>query len=316
MQLKDDVQCGMVISGQDGEGVRDMAAAIEAAGLDSVWVGDHVAFHIPVLESLTLLSFVAAATRRVRLCTGVYLAPLRHPTTSAKVAATLDVLSGGRLTLGVGVGGEFPPEFEACGVPVAERGPRTDEAIEVMRRLWTDDKAEYHGKHFDFGPVNMAPKPVQPGGPPIIVGGRKGPTFRRAGELGDGYISHMCSPEQFAQNMEDIQRHADAAQRGDAEFETASFLFTVLDDDYDQAHAKASSMLRMIYNRDFEEASKKYCLLGRAEDCLEQMREFTKAGSRHFVFSMLSDPAEFIEGYDRVIRPGLGSITLGGQAGA
>ncbi len=311
LSLPSDVKCGMVISGQDGASVKRSARAYEAAGFESLWVGDHVAFYVPIMESLTLLSYVAAATERVRLCTGIYLAPLRHPTTTAKVASTLDVLSGGRLTLGVGVGGEFPPEFEACGVPVAERGPRTDEAIEVMRALWSRDGAEYHGEHFDFGPIDMNPKPAQPGGPRIIVGGRKGPTFRRAGRLGDGYISHMCSPQQFAQNMTSIAGHAEQAGRGAIDFEPVSFLFTVLDDDYDQAHRKASSMLRMIYNRDFEEASKKYCLLGRAEDCLEQMRAFTRAGSRHFVFSMLSDPVHFTEEYRRVIQPELPGLLRG-----
>ncbi len=305
MKIRDEIQCGLVVAGQDRDGVLQTARAIESAGLDSAWVGDHVAFHVPILESLTLLSFVAAATRRVRLCTGIYLAPLRHPTTSAKVASTLDVLSGGRLTLGVGVGGEFPPEFEACGIPLAERGPRTNEAIEVMRTLWREDAAEFHGRFFDFGPVDLSPKPIQPGGPPIVVGGRKGPTFRRAGVLGDGYISHMCSPEQFAANMEEIGRHADRAGRGEFDFEPVSFLFTVLDDDYGRAHARASRLLGRIYARDFEEASKKYCLLGRAEDCLEQMRRFARAGSRHFVFSMLSDPGHFLEEYRRVIRPAL-----------
>jgi probable F420-dependent oxidoreductase len=306
--LKDRIQAGLVVAAQDRAGVLGLAPRVESAGFDSVWVGDHVAFRIPILESLTLLSFLAAATERVRLCTGVYLVPLRHPTTTAKVTATLDVLSGGRLTLGVGVGGEFPPEFEATGVPVKERGGRTDEGIEILRRLWTEEKVAHEGRHFRFGPVTLAPRPLQPGGPRIIVGGRKGPTFRRAGRLGDGYISHMCSSEQFERNMAEIQRHADLAGRGDAEFETASFLFTVLDDDYEKAHARAASMLRMIYNRDFEEASKKYCLLGRAEDCLEQMRRFAQAGSRHFVFSMLSDPARMLEDYQRVIEPELAGL--------
>ena len=155
-------------------------------GFDSVWAGDHISFYIPILESLTLLSFLASCTERLRLCTGIYLVPLRHPTTTAKVTSTLDVLSGGRLTLGIGVGGEFPPEFEAAGVPVRERGSRTDEGIEVMRRLWSENGVEHHGKHFDFGRVSIDPKPVQPGGPRIIVGGRKEPTFRRAGRVGDG----------------------------------------------------------------------------------------------------------------------------------
>lgn len=307
-KTSDRIQCGMVMAGQHRAGVVDLAHSIEAAGLDSIWVGDHISFHIPILESMTLLSFLAAATERVRLCTGVYLLPLRHPTTTAKVASTLDVLSEGRLTLGVGVGGEFPPEFEACGVPVAERGPRTDEGIEVLRRLWSEDGVEHRGRFFDFGPVTLAPKPIQAGGPPIIVGGRKGPSFRRAGRSGDGYISHMCSAEQYAQNMVEIEGHAAAAGREGDDFETASFLFTVLDDDYEKALDRAASMLGTIYNRPFRDAAKKYCLLGRPEDWLEQMRAFAGAGSRHFVFSMLSDPTEFLDAYSSTIVPGLSGI--------
>ncbi len=308
--LDDRIQCGMVLGGGSREQVLDLGSRIESAGFDSLWVGDHVAFYIPVLESLTLLSFLAAATERVRLCTGVYLLPLRNPTTTAKVTSTLDMLSGGRLTLGIGVGGEFPPEFEACGVPVGERGPRTDEAIEILRRLWTEDQVAHEGRHFSFGPVSLSPKPSQKRGPPIIVGGRKGPTFRRAGVLGDGYISHMCSAEQSAANMEKIAAHAVEAGRPPRPFETASFLFTVLDDSYESALDRAAKLLETIYNRPFRDAAKKYCLLGRPEDWLEQMQEFARAGSRHFVFSLLSDADEFLEAYEEVIRPGLASIDV------
>jgi probable F420-dependent oxidoreductase len=306
--LQDELRCGMVMAGQDAAGVQDLSRRSEAAGFDSIWAGDHISFYIPILESLTLLSAVAAVTTRVRLATGVYLLPLRHPTTTAKVTSTLDVLSGGRLTLGIGVGGEFPPEFEACGVPVAERGPRTDEGIEILRRLWTEDAVAHEGKHFRFGPITLAPKPVQPGGPPIIVGGRKGPSFRRAGQLGDGYISHMCSAEQYRENLVSIAAHAAAAGRKDVPFETCALLFTVLDDDYETALDKAANMLQMIYNRPFRDAAQKYCLLGKPEDCLEQLQAFARAGVRHFAFSMLSDPGAFIETYEGVIRPGLSQI--------
>ena len=308
--LPERVSCGAVISGRDRDSVLDHVQRIEAAGFDSAWVGDHVSFFIPIVESLTLLSFAAAVTERIRLCTGVYLLPLRPPAVTAKITSTLDVLSGGRLTLGIGVGGEFPPEFEAVGVPVTERGPRTDESIEILRRLWTEDGVEHHGRHFDFGPVSLDPKPLQPGGPPIVIGGRRGPTFRRAGQLGDGYISHMCAPEQYAANLELIGQHARAADREGAAFETCAFLFTVLDDDYDKAHARAASMLNTIYQRDFTEAAKKYCLLGRPEDCLEQMQRFAKSGARHFVFSLLSDQDAFFEAYESVIAPGLSQIDV------
>jgi probable F420-dependent oxidoreductase len=306
--LADTLRCGTVIAGQAREAVLDQARRIEAAGFDSVWVGDHVSFHVPIMESLTLLSFVAGVTERVRLCTGVYLLPLRHPTTTAKVTSTLDVLSGGRLTLGVGVGGEFPPEFEACGIPVEERGARSDEAIEVLRRLWTEDRVEHRGRHFGFGPVSLDPKPLQPGGPPIVVGGRKGPSFRRAGRLGDGYISHMCSAAQYRENLAAIAQHASAAGRGALPFETAAFLFTVQDDRYEKALDRAAQMLERIYRVPFRDAAAKYCLLGRPEDFLEQMQGFARSGARSFVFSLLSDPGEFQDAFASVIRPGLAQI--------
>jgi probable F420-dependent oxidoreductase len=304
------LSCGMVMAAQDPVGIRDLSQQIEAAGFDSIWAGDHVSFYIPIMESLTLLSYVAACTERVRLCTGIYLMPLRHPTTTAKVTSTLDVLCDGRFTLGVGVGGEFPPEFEACGVPIEERGKRTDEGIEVLRRLWNEEKVAYEGTHYRFGPVSINPKPVQSGGPPIIIGGRRGASFRRAGQLGDGYISHMCSAEQYRENMSEIAEQARRAGREDVPFEPMSFLFTVFDDDYEKALERAANMLQMIYNRPFKDAARKYCLLGRPEDCLEQLQDFARAGSRHFVFSMLSDASEFIEAYEAVIKPELPQIDL------
>ncbi len=292
--LQDAIECGAVITAQDRDGVRRVARAAEAAGFDSLWAGDHVSFYVPILESLTLLSFVAGATERVKIGSSVYLLPLRHPTTTAKVASTLDVLSGGRLVLGVGVGGEFPPEFAASGVPVGERGTRTDEAIAILRRLWTEDGVVHEGRHFRFGPVALDPKPLQPGGPPIVVGGRKPPALRRAGRLGDGYVSHMCAAETYRTNLEVIRRHASDAGRRDVPFTTAAFLFTILDDDYESALERAAGMLEMIYHRPFRAAAEKYCLLGPSADCLEQLQAFVDAGCRHFVLSPLMPPDEFV----------------------
>jgi len=285
----------MVLAGGTREDVLRTAPALEAAGFDSTWVGDHISFHIPVIESLTLLAFAAAVTERIRLGTAVYLLPLRHPTITAKVTSSLDMLSGGRLSLGIGVGGEFPPEFEAVGVPVEQRGSRADEAIEILRRLWNEDGVVHEGRHFRFGPVSLDPKPIQPGGPPIIVGGRRGATFRRAGQLGDGYVSHMCSVEQYADNLAAIRQHASQIGRCEHPFEPMSFLFTVFDDSYEAALDRAAALLERIYRVPFRDAAAKYCLLGRPEDCLEQMQRFARAGSRHMILSMLSDPAEAIE---------------------
>ncbi len=306
------IESGVVMTAQTRDEIMAIARRIEAAGFDSIWVGDHISFYVPILESLTLLSFVAGVTERVKLGTGVYLLPLRHPTTTAKVAATLDLVSGGRLILGVGVGGEFPPEFEASGVPVGERGSRANEALGILRKLWTEDGVAHEGRHFKFGPVSINPKPLQAGGPPIVVGGRKGPAFRRAGRLADGYLSHMCSPEMYRENLDAIRAHAEKAGRRAVPFRTAAFIFTILDDNYDAALDRAANLLQMIYNRPFRDAAKKYCLLGRPEDCLEQMQGFVDAGCRQFVFSPLMDGGEFVERCSREILPRMPQLKVGG----
>ena len=168
------------------------------------------------------------------------LLPLRNPTLTAKMTATIDMLSGGRLVLGVGVGGEFPPEFEAVGASIAERGPRANEAIEILRRHWAEGSAEYHGEYYSFGKVNIEPKPMRPGGPPIIVGGRKAVSMKRAGRLGDGYISHMCDVKTYRDNLTSIAAHAKSAGRDGLPFQTTAFLFTLLDDSYEAAHTRAT----------------------------------------------------------------------------
>jgi probable F420-dependent oxidoreductase len=301
LRVADTVRCGLVLAAQEGDAARRQARRAEALGFDSLWVGDHVAFHVPVADALSLLSFAAGATERIALGTAVYLVALRHPTLTAKTTATLDRLSGGRLVLGVGLGGEFPPEWEAVGVPVSERASRAEEAIPLLRRLWSEERVAHEGRHFRFGPVTLAPKPSprradgREGLPPVWVGGRAPAAMRRAGRLGDGYISHMCAPERYRENLAIITAAAREAGRREVAFDAAAFLFTFLEDRYEEAHARATALLGTIYRRDFREASKKYCLLGRPADCLEQMRAFARAGARHFVLAPLSDPEAFAE---------------------
>jgi len=303
LRIENQIQCGIVLAGADRNAVRSQAQRAEALGFDSLWVGDHIAFHVPIPDSLAMLAFAAGVTERVKLGTAVYLLPLRHPTLIAKTSATVDLLSGGRLVLGVGVGGEFPPEFEAVGVPVAERGSRADEAIGVVRRLWSEDRVAHEGKHFHFGAITMAPKPARI--PPIWVGGRAPAAMRRAGRLGDGYISHMTDADRYRENLALIASTARDAGRRDVAFTPACFLFTFLEDRFEDAEKKAAALLGTIYRRDFSEAARRYCLLGRPEDCLEQLGAFARSGARHFILVPLSDPSAFAERAAREILPEL-----------
>ncbi len=303
LALEEETRLGLMFPGGDGRSALALARRCEALGFDSLFVGDHLAFHVPVPDSLALLAFLAAATERIALGTGVFLLPLRPPFVAAKAAATVDLLSGGRLVFGVGVGGEFPPEFDAAGVPLRERGARTDEALELVRRLWREDAVRHEGRFFRLGPVTLEPKPARPGGPPIWVGGRSPAAMRRAGRLGDGYVSTMTSGERYRSNLAEIFQHAQASGRAERPFATAALLFTVLDTDRERAAARAAEVLGRVYARDFREAARKYCLLGRPEDCLEQMRAYAAAGVRHFLLSPLADPAGFVEQVGAEIVP-------------
>jgi len=121
------------------------AERAEALGFDSLWAGEHVLFHTETVSATVLLAGLAARTGRIRLGTAIYLLPLRHPVLAAKDLATLDHVAGGRLVVGVGVGGEYPREFAACGVPLGERGARTDEALALLRRLWREERVTAAG---------------------------------------------------------------------------------------------------------------------------------------------------------------------------
>src|SRR3989337_4467304 len=153
------------------------AARIEAMGYDSVWSSEHIFFYFPTFDALTGLAAAAALTSRIRLGTAILLLPLRPAALAAKEITPVDVFSGGRLTLGVGVGGEYPKEFQAVGVPVGERGVRTDEAIQVLRRLWTEDNVTFDGRFTNLDVVTLQPQPAQRGGtgrpPPSPAGGTR-----------------------------------------------------------------------------------------------------------------------------------------------
>ena len=269
-----------------------LAERIEALGYDSIWSGDHLSFHNPGYESLTLLSAYAARTSRVKLGTAVYLLALRHPTVVAKITSTLDVFSGGRLIFGVGVGGENPKEFEAAGVPVNERGARVDEGIELLRALWTQTPASFSGRFVKFDGVSLDPKPVQPGGPPIWIGGRSDAALRRAGRLANGWISYVVTPDRYRQSLEKIRAAARESGRSLAGFETAHLTFITVGSDYERAKAAWVERLSKRYNQDFAPHAERYGIIGTPAQCIEKLERFVEAGCGYFVFDFISDPKD------------------------
>ena len=214
---------------EDIQGVIDLATRCEDLGFDSVWASEHV-FNVsyvydrigdkPYYEPLTVLTYVAAKTSTIGLGTSVLVLPYHNPIRLAKVAATLDVLSGGRMMLGVGVG-VIEQELEAMGSPFAERGAITDETIAIMKELWTNEDPSYQGKYHSFSGMKFTPKPVQKPHIPIIIGGTSKAAIRRAARSGAAWHPTALSPEVLAQGMEYLKEQAVTAGRDPSEVEVS-----------------------------------------------------------------------------------------------
>ncbi len=304
--LEETVKIGLMTRLPNPDECRATVELLESLEFDSLWVGDHIAFTVPILDPLLQLSHAAAYSRRLLFGTSVYLLPLRHPTTVAKQMATLDHLTEGRFIAGVGVGGEFPNEFAACGVPVEERGARLSEGISVLRKLWSGDTVENKGQFYPFPQVRMQPAPKQQGGPPIWCGGRSQAALKRAGRIANGYISYVVTPEMYKSALETIGNSAKAANRQLKSFGTGHLIFIRLDDTYERAWDVATEYLSVRYAMDFRKAAQKYALLGRPEDVAEQLAEFHTAGIRHFILDMVGPPEqrdEQLKLFNREVRP-------------
>jgi len=267
-----------------------LARRVEALGFESLWTGDHVSFHLPLYESLTLLASYASITTRIRIGSAVYLLALRHPTIVAKITSTLDVLSGGRLVFGVGVGGENPKEFEASGVAHRERGARVDEGIEVLRALWRDTPATFKGRFTSFDAVSIDPKPVQPGGPPIWVGGRSDAALARAGRIGDGWVAYVVTAARYRQSLEKIRAAADRAGRSLDGFARAHLAFITVGRDFETARQTWVNRLSARYGQDFGPLAERYGVIGTPAQCRETLAKFIDAGCDYFVLNPIGDP--------------------------
>jgi probable F420-dependent oxidoreductase len=272
--------------GFTGPNQREELAALEALAIDSIWVGGHVAAPNGSPEVVVALARLAALTERVRIGTSILLLPLYPPAIVAKAVADLDRVSGGRVSLGVGIGGEYPAEFQACQIPIGERAPRTDEAIGLIRRFWTGEPVTHDGRFYPIEDVRIHPAPAQAGGPPIIVAGRQPPAMRRAALLGDGWMPYLYSPRRYAASVETITDYAAGAGRDLNGFEWCAFLFVNVDDgDGEAARAETAQFLGGTYSQNFSEMVSSVAVAGTAAEVTARLQEFVDAGARHLIIT-------------------------------
>ena len=267
---------------------RDIVASAtesEQLGFDILGCGEHVSFYGDTANGFISLAVAAGATQRIRLMTTITLVPLYPAALLAKLGAALDVASEGRFMLGVGVGGEFPNEFDACGVPVKQRGSRTNDALEVVTRTWSDTNVTYDGRYTRLDDFSLKPLPIQKPRPPIWVSGRKDAAMRRAARYGDGWLPYMYTPEHLAESVGKIRSFGDEAGRDLSGFVPGLYIFTAVNEDGERAVKMASDRLSKQYSQDFSELVHKYALAGTPEQCRARLEEYIEAGARTIILS-------------------------------
>ena len=276
------------------EWVRTVAITTERLGFSTIWAPEHVVLldqyaskypystgkfpwptDIPIADPLTTLAYAAACTSKIRLATGICLVPEHKPLVLAKTAATIDRLSGGRFILGAGVGW-LAEEFEALGIPFERRGARTREYVDVMRKLWTEQRSSHQGQFAKFTDVLSYPKPVSSKGIPVWFGGESNPALRRVAEYGDGWIGFNLLPDQASEKIRRIEEllKANGRNRSDVKLAVSPYINPIKTDDlkrYRDAGVEEVVLLALDRSRSERE------LIAQ----LEQMtREFVEPGAK------------------------------------
>ena len=256
----------------------------ERRGFDHVACGEHLFFHTATPNAFVALGAAAGATEHVRLLTSLAIAPLYPAVLLTKLATTLDLVSGGRLDLGLGVGGEFPAEFVAAGVDVRERGARTDETLAVMTALWTGERVTYTGRSVHVPGLRLDPQPVQAPRPPLWMGGRRGGAMRRAGRYADVWMPYLYTPDQLQDSLVQVRAAAERRGRDPSEVRGAIFCWGGVDADGARARQTAIAEIGAVYQQDFTSLADRYLLAGDPDSVLARLREYRGAGAETVVF--------------------------------
>ena len=307
------VEVGFHVDGDVWE--PDQMKAVEDYGFDIMTTGEHILFFRPILDVVTVLAYAAAVTTRIKLVPSTLILPLRHPTMMAKELISLDILSKGRLTASVGIGGDYPREFQACGVPVKERGVRANEGIEIMRKYWSGERFDYNGTIFQLEDVDMLPPPDQPGGPDLWVCGRSDPAMRRAARLGDGWQPYMYTAQQFHDSVGKVKGFAKEADRELSDnFAFTSFMYVSMHENVETARNNAIEQMTFRFNLPAEKIVDKYCAYGPDERIIENLESYVRAGANKLIVALIMPPEErmdYVERFATNILPELQKMKAG-----
>jgi len=283
--------------------VREFLARAEFLGYESAWVVDRTLGAIYALEAVELLTYAAAVTTRMKLGSAVLLTALHSPVHMAKRLATLDELSGGRLIVGVGLGGD-PRAYAAHGLSAERRAARFEEGIEVMKRLWTESRVTFSGRFFSLSQAAMEPKPVQKPHPPLWFGAHHPNALRRAVALGSGFIGAGSSPTgQFVDEARLVRQMMDEAKRDPAAFPIGKRVYLAIDRDRARAGKRLAEWFAAFYGR--AEMAEQVSVFGAPQEVVDGLAAVVRGGAEYLLLNPVFDEHEHLEQLAADIMPKL-----------
>jgi probable F420-dependent oxidoreductase len=280
VKIRIGIALGDFLSGeQQPEALLEFIDDCERWDIDSIWVSDRITAPRATLDPVVFMAYMASRMANMKLGTSALVLPTRQPVVLAKQLATLDFLCKGRLLLVVGIGGDDSRDFMATGIRKEERGKRGDEAIALMKKLWTEENVDFRGQFYSVHDLTLLPRPYRKGGPPLWVGGRSNAAFKRVGRLADGWLASSVTPVEVAAGIEAIRAHASESGRqipDDHYGVLVPYCFAPTPED---AEKIAGPSIR----RRQEIAAQDYCALGTPEQVRGKLREYIQSGATKFV---------------------------------
>lgn len=299
----------------DLQAIVDYGRRAEELGFDSLWAWDHMFLGtgrpFPFLESLSTLVVLARETERVELGTGILVLPLRNAAVLAKTAATLEIISGGRLTLGMAVGW-YEREFDACGVPFKKRGQIFEENLRLMQQFWTGERVSGEARGVPFRNALMLPKPEPRPRPRLLIGGYVDKVLKRVAEKSDGWLTYFYEPEAFATAWLRIQEHAEAAGRDPSSLQNVAQLTLCIGDSFEAADRRARQYIGDYFDLPaWSESTAESAIRGTPEQCAEQIAAQVGAGVQHICLVPCDYDLEQVERFAAEVLPLVSGITVG-----
>jgi probable F420-dependent oxidoreductase len=283
--------------------IRDYLRRAEDLGFTSAWVVEHVLGVMPALGPVELLTWASAVTSRMRLGPAVLLTALHSPVQLAKSLATLDHLSGGRLVVGVGLGGN-PAVYPAYGLTAARRAARFAEGVRLLTRLWTEPRVTFAGEFYRVTDAALEPKPLQTPHPPIWFGAHHENALRRAVELGQGFMgAGSASTARFAEEVQTLRRLLGEAGRDPAAFPVGKRVYLAVDDDRERAGRRLADWFGAFYGR--RELAEEVSVWGPPDACVEGLRRVVDAGARLLILNPVFDEAAQLDRLASAVAPRL-----------